>query len=769
MPKKTIDKVKLTVLKGSSYELLVKATANDVFNPHFTEQIVKMLSRKYNKTKSANILRCLVRGVSIPNKATFYSRFKYGVGDIGHEAWRTSEDDILKFVPKVIGLMQFHQMRGEDEIDLSSVLFYLAFFKGYKQAKSETDAKKWKNLMAARSIAAATIGSKTNPFVIRVAHPKLVSDIGDKLGLPNSYFYRSVVGAFLNVYNEFYDKQLCREKNTTITFPRLEYIIPVTQEIRQSQIAHLAFLLKEKITVTKRFVEDIPVLSEESPELNAVIERMKQKAKMTNIDTKYIIKTLKKLEDDGTLLTYPDLKDHHRYFADGIDFALNIATYGKFKVKDAFVEKESFLQNVFNEASRITVDCSKCEYFHQIEPLVQGAAELMMTKDVATAANGMSSYSGIEDPILHIELKNVKFYDVYSIAKIKDIEKKICSQFLKKFLITIQYDEETATSRLAMCAPTHIRVISDIHADVNKDKNYIFDFGNDLVVNCGDTAGDCETTKAWVKAFMKRGVLVPGNHLGYSPAVPELDGVENIEEYKAPIHFFNTRDGQISNLMHYLNSHEYVSLLSNHMIEREGIIFMGNTLYTDFKLFGEENQASCMMEAARGMNDFKLIHTIQKEGVGKKKIVTFSPENYVRLFKVCRGYLDNRLKALRKKHNRKPIVVVTHHMPLPYCVADKYKNSPLSAAFASDMRDFIKEYPEIRLWCSGHTHDPYDFIYNETRFVCEPWGYYNENGFDSMHYGNRIPISDLITKRTWRSVLKKEIDMGIVKDYGYCE
>ena len=61
-----------------------------------------------------------------------------------------------------------------------------------------------------------------------------------------------------------------------------------------------------------------------------------------------------------------------------------------------------------------------------------------------------------------------------------------------------------------------LRIISDIHTDINQDKNYQFDFGDDFIVNCGDTAGDRITTAAWIRTFMKRGIFVEGNHLGYN-------------------------------------------------------------------------------------------------------------------------------------------------------------------------------------------------------------------------------------------------------------
>ena len=68
-----------------------------------------------------------------------------------------------------------------------------------------------------------------------------------------------------------------------------------------------------------------------------------------------------------------------------------------------------------------------------------------------------------------------------------------------------------------------IRIISDIHTDINKDKNYQFDFGNDFVVCCGDISGDRITTTNWVKSNIKQGVFVEGNHLGYNRVTYDSD------------------------------------------------------------------------------------------------------------------------------------------------------------------------------------------------------------------------------------------------------
>jgi hypothetical protein len=36
---------------------------------------------------------------------------------------------------------------------------------------------------------------------------------------------------------------------------------------------------------------------------------------------------------------------------------------------------------------------------------------------------------------------------------------------------------------------------------------------------------------------------------------------------------------------------------------------------------------------------------------------------------------------------------------------------------------FIEDYPEIRVWTHGHTHDVFDYTVGQTRILCNPRGY----------------------------------------------
>ena len=74
---------------------------------------------------------------------------------------------------------------------------------------------------------------------------------------------------------------------------------------------------------------------------------------------------------------------------------------------------------------------------------------------------------------------------------------------------------------------------------------------------------------------------------------------------------------------------------------------------------------------------------------------------------------------------RAKTVVVTHHAPSIHSIPEIYKTDYLSAAFASNLEDFISS-SKIDIWIHGHLHDPSDYKIGETRIVCNPRGYIGE-------------------------------------------
>ena len=65
---------------------------------------------------------------------------------------------------------------------------------------------------------------------------------------------------------------------------------------------------------------------------------------------------------------------------------------------------------------------------------------------------------------------------------------------------------------------------------------------------------------------------------------------------------------------------------------------------------------------------------------------------------------------------------MTHHLPHPNSVDEKYKSSALTPAFVSDLSDLV-ENCEAKLWFHVHTHTGQDYLAGATRVLCNPKGY----------------------------------------------
>ena len=64
---------------------------------------------------------------------------------------------------------------------------------------------------------------------------------------------------------------------------------------------------------------------------------------------------------------------------------------------------------------------------------------------------------------------------------------------------------------------------------------------------------------------------------------------------------------------------------------------------------------------------------------------------------------------------------------------------PYNQWFYSNMEIFINENgKKIKCWLYGHTHKPSNCIINNTRFICNPIGYIDEN--DENDYDKTIEL-----------------------------
>ncbi len=229
-----------------------------------------------------------------------------------------------------------------------------------------------------------------------------------------------------------------------------------------------------------------------------------------------------------------------------------------------------------------------------------------------------------------------------------------------------------------------ILVLSDLHNEFLRSPRLIPRMPDvDVAVLAGDIDLDCRGLEWARRTFKSRIVYVPGNHEFYN-------------------HDFDATRARMKAVAGLLG----IDLLDPGMVEIGDVVFIGATLWTDFNLF--ENPEREMSIAQKELNDFRVIKG-------------FSPARSLTRHEEERAFIEAELA----KHRGQRCVVVTHHLPSWSSVAEKYRGDKLSAAFASTL-DAIIERERPALWIHGHTHNGFDYVIGETRVVCNPHGYPDE-------------------------------------------
>lgn len=235
-----------------------------------------------------------------------------------------------------------------------------------------------------------------------------------------------------------------------------------------------------------------------------------------------------------------------------------------------------------------------------------------------------------------------------------------------------------------------LHILSDLHLEFSTFEPPATDA--DIIILAGDI-GKGDKGVYWARqTFSDKPILyVPGNH-----------------------EFYGTQRQETLSLLHIAGKQCGVQILDDAelVMQQEGVRFLCCTLWTDFCLFGEVTQKMAMNEGQLGLNDFRVIH----EGSRGH----FSPAHSIELHEKSLAWL----KAKLDEPFDGKTVVVTHHLPSKQSVVERFKDSLLSACFASELGYL---FGKMDLWVHGHTHDNLDYEVNGTRVICNPRGYVTYN------------------------------------------
>jgi predicted phosphodiesterase len=253
-------------------------------------------------------------------------------------------------------------------------------------------------------------------------------------------------------------------------------------------------------------------------------------------------------------------------------------------------------------------------------------------------------------------------------------------------------------------------ILSDLHLELTR--GWDLPAGDvrpqfDVLVVAGDLIPRMERGVRWLRERVpdRPVVYVPGNHEAYGTDI----------------------DRTVEKAMEAAEGSK-VFVLQDRWIRLGDVTFAGSTIWTDFDLFDDQRRAIAV--AAERMNDFRKIRTARYEQ-------RFRPHHAYARHLQSRAFLDSEMRKPRSG----PLVVITHHAPMPsraYRRAGHYPGSRLSdedvltAAYRSDLTSLMwpapigDGKPALRpadVWIFGHTHESEDTVIGATRVVSNAKGY----------------------------------------------
>ena len=245
-----------------------------------------------------------------------------------------------------------------------------------------------------------------------------------------------------------------------------------------------------------------------------------------------------------------------------------------------------------------------------------------------------------------------------------------------------------------------VKAISDLHW-----KGRSFDFhdmtGGDLLVLAGDIVtarhlkGDYVDLNEFIQEMhtkFEAVVVVPGNHEYYGSEFHEAN--DYLREY------YESRG------VWYLNNN--LIIIDINGVER---YIYGGAMWGDF-MYDPQKQEDVMA----ALNDYRLIK------MGGR---LFSSQDAIdQTEKFWRSLYDFREPRID--------VVVSHHAPSYQSVDPRFWGSSINSGFASNYINKVKEV-NPKLWVHGHMHNNCDYMIGDTRVVCNPRGYGNENPYFDMN------------------------------------
>ena len=280
-----------------------------------------------------------------------------------------------------------------------------------------------------------------------------------------------------------------------------------------------------------------------------------------------------------------------------------------------------------------------------------------------------------------------------------------------------------------------IRLISDLHIDVNSTYGVEIPNNDVFTLIAGDICGTVDDTINWIHKNVKTGAFCAGNHIVYNPNFKkDKNLIVPIEDLKEKLHREFPLDGDVTFF------DDDVGVISKEICP--GVLLISDVLYTDYKLpiqtynpTGRQKRNMMMAEPSLGnrsyLNDFVYGYT-RKEMYKKEKWDTpdmryGSPKGMWQLrpkfYRNHHNRVWKKIQALVEANPDKNIILMTHHCLSKGCISPEYVDDRLNASYVSNKEAWIKKHPNIKLILSGHVHYRRHFKIGETLYVLNPLGY----------------------------------------------
>jgi predicted phosphodiesterase len=142
----------------------------------------------------------------------------------------------------------------------------------------------------------------------------------------------------------------------------------------------------------------------------------------------------------------------------------------------------------------------------------------------------------------------------------------------------------------------------------------------------------------------------------------------------------------------------------------DGVRFLGGTMWTNFN----SGNPVVISLAHSGMSDYREIRSVTGQ---------ITPHFIMR---ENDKFMDFLIQKFDEPFDG-PTVVMTHHSP-GNVQRSGYGQNIINYAYFAELENMIGNYNKAELWIHGHTHKSADYMINETRVVCNPYGYW---GYDT--------------------------------------